>query len=456
MPEAGVMRMAEDLIPRLRVADWLDRAEAAQRQLEHLDLRDLRSVVASADDPLVAATNRRGRSPSSSRRRWPPSRRRSSRCGSPTSRPRWMSVEWSGRSGCRRCLRRRACRSRARSLPASPRRRPQPCSRPTAPTGGVPCSRRPPSLRSGRSSPRRPRPSSATTSCSRRCGGWPRCSRRSSRCTGWKCRPARPFPSHCGRRHAGVSPHGVHPATGRAAATGPSRRAVRTRPLAPLQPRKRPRPSRPRRPPSPRPTEPASTEPPSDVEPASEAEPVSEVEPVTTEAAPPGNEELASAAEPDAGRGDRVRRRGARPCATRPAGRRPRLIAAGWFVRCRPDSLRSALMSDVVLYEPTGRVAVITLNRPEARNAVNGALATGLESAIDQLEEDDELWVGIFAPTPRARNGRCSRRSRPEGDQRRQRRRAGHGAGWVRRVRLPGAAQAGDRGRRRTRHRRRL
>ena len=54
MPEAAVMKMAEELIPRLRVADWLDRAEAAQRQLEHLDLRDLRSVVAAADDPLVA------------------------------------------------------------------------------------------------------------------------------------------------------------------------------------------------------------------------------------------------------------------------------------------------------------------------------------------------------------------------------------------------------------------
>ena len=48
------MRMAEELIPRLRVADWLDRAEAAQRQLEHLDLRDLRSVVAASDDPVVA------------------------------------------------------------------------------------------------------------------------------------------------------------------------------------------------------------------------------------------------------------------------------------------------------------------------------------------------------------------------------------------------------------------
>ena len=54
MPEATVLKMAEDLLPQLRVADWRDRAEAAQRQLAHLDLRDLRSVVASAEDPLVA------------------------------------------------------------------------------------------------------------------------------------------------------------------------------------------------------------------------------------------------------------------------------------------------------------------------------------------------------------------------------------------------------------------
>jgi enoyl-CoA hydratase len=53
-------------------------------------------------------------------------------------------------------------------------------------------------------------------------------------------------------------------------------------------------------------------------------------------------------------------------------------------------------MSDVVTYESTGRVAVITLNRPEARNAVNGDVATGLESAIDRLEADDEVWVGVL------------------------------------------------------------
>lgn len=54
MPAASVLKLAEELLPRVRVADWLDRAEAAQRQLDGLDLRDLRSVVAAADDPVVA------------------------------------------------------------------------------------------------------------------------------------------------------------------------------------------------------------------------------------------------------------------------------------------------------------------------------------------------------------------------------------------------------------------
>jgi hypothetical protein len=54
MPEDSVLKLAEGLMPKLRVADWLDRADAAQRQMEHLDLRDLRSVVAASDDPIVA------------------------------------------------------------------------------------------------------------------------------------------------------------------------------------------------------------------------------------------------------------------------------------------------------------------------------------------------------------------------------------------------------------------
>jgi enoyl-CoA hydratase len=53
-------------------------------------------------------------------------------------------------------------------------------------------------------------------------------------------------------------------------------------------------------------------------------------------------------------------------------------------------------MSDIVTYEVRGRVALITLNRPEARNAINGEVARGLEAAIDTMEDDDEVWIAIL------------------------------------------------------------
>ncbi len=52
-------------------------------------------------------------------------------------------------------------------------------------------------------------------------------------------------------------------------------------------------------------------------------------------------------------------------------------------------------MSDIVLFEKRGRIGIITLNRPEARNAVNGDVASGVEAAIDAIEADDDIWVGI-------------------------------------------------------------
>ena len=51
----------------------------------------------------------------------------------------------------------------------------------------------------------------------------------------------------------------------------------------------------------------------------------------------------------------------------------------------------------IVEYQKDGRVAVITLNRPEARNAVSGELAQALEEAVDRFENDDDLWVGVLA-----------------------------------------------------------
>jgi enoyl-CoA hydratase len=50
--------------------------------------------------------------------------------------------------------------------------------------------------------------------------------------------------------------------------------------------------------------------------------------------------------------------------------------------------------------EQRGRYAVITINRPEARNAVNAEVARGIEDAVDKIEADDGTWVGILTGVP--------------------------------------------------------
>ncbi|MBM3638249.1 MAG: hypothetical protein FJW98_02310 [Actinobacteria bacterium] len=54
VPADGIVTLAENLLPRLRVAEWHDKAEAAKAMVDELDLRDLRSVVVAAADPVVA------------------------------------------------------------------------------------------------------------------------------------------------------------------------------------------------------------------------------------------------------------------------------------------------------------------------------------------------------------------------------------------------------------------
>lgn len=49
-----------------------------------------------------------------------------------------------------------------------------------------------------------------------------------------------------------------------------------------------------------------------------------------------------------------------------------------------------------VLTERRDGVLLITLNRPEVRNAVNAALAEGVGKALDELDADDALSVGIL------------------------------------------------------------
>jgi enoyl-CoA hydratase len=52
-----------------------------------------------------------------------------------------------------------------------------------------------------------------------------------------------------------------------------------------------------------------------------------------------------------------------------------------------------------VLTERRGNVLIITLNRPEVRNAVNAALAEGVGRALDELDENSELSLGILTGT---------------------------------------------------------
>jgi len=53
-------------------------------------------------------------------------------------------------------------------------------------------------------------------------------------------------------------------------------------------------------------------------------------------------------------------------------------------------------MSEAVLTDAENGVLTITLNRPEAKNAVNRAVADGVAAAIETLETDDSLMIGII------------------------------------------------------------
>ena len=50
-----------------------------------------------------------------------------------------------------------------------------------------------------------------------------------------------------------------------------------------------------------------------------------------------------------------------------------------------------------VITERRGRVLIARLDRPEKRNAMNGEMTRGLDAAMNQLEDDPELWVGVLA-----------------------------------------------------------
>ena len=67
--------------------------------------------------------------------------------------------------------------------------------------------------------------------------------------------------------------------------------------------------------------------------------------------------------------------------------------------------MSEAAQEDAVLVERRDRVMIITLNRPEAMNAINGALSHGLLNAVRELDGDNGLTAGVITGAGR---GFCS------------------------------------------------
>jgi enoyl-CoA hydratase len=53
-------------------------------------------------------------------------------------------------------------------------------------------------------------------------------------------------------------------------------------------------------------------------------------------------------------------------------------------------------MAEEILRERRGHVELLTINRPDARNAINRATAEALDTALDAAEADDDVWVVVL------------------------------------------------------------
>lgn len=52
--------------------------------------------------------------------------------------------------------------------------------------------------------------------------------------------------------------------------------------------------------------------------------------------------------------------------------------------------------------ERFGRVLLVRMERPARRNAIDPAMTAGLDAALNELEDDPDLWAGVLAGTPEA------------------------------------------------------
>ncbi len=138
-----------------------------------------------------------------------------------------------------------------------------------------------------------------------------------------------------------------------------------------------------------------------------------------------------------------------RLCRGRPRGA-PRRAPAGPHAFRALNRLAAMADEDPVLTERRDGVLLITLNRPDARNAINLDVAEGIAAALEELDADDEL-------TRRRPDRRGQGLQRGHGSQGVRQRQAPVGRGpRLRRDRAQVRAQAADRRRRGLRRRRRV
>src|SRR5258708_23194710 len=71
------------------------------------------------------------------------------------------------------------------------------------------------------------------------------------------------------------------------------------------------------------------------------------------------------------------------------------MAASGSSPSNRPRS-GGARMSDAIRTELTDGVAVITINRPEARNAINGDVARGIAAAVEDFDSRPDVTVLVL------------------------------------------------------------
>jgi crotonobetainyl-CoA hydratase len=76
-------------------------------------------------------------------------------------------------------------------------------------------------------------------------------------------------------------------------------------------------------------------------------------------------------------------------------------LSAEWLIHKNTKNERSTLAKkyNKIIYEKQDRIAIITINRPEVRNAVDPETIDELTRAWAEFRDDPKMWVGIITGT---------------------------------------------------------